>query len=44
MQELEYVNVQGVYHGSGYLTYGFPLGRQNNGNASVSLHASSATI
>jgi hypothetical protein len=38
VQEVEYVNVQGVYHGSGHLTYGFPLGRQKNGNASVSLN------
>src|SRR5579863_1896383 len=38
VQELEYVNVQGVYHGSGYLTYGFPLGGQKNGNASINVH------
>jgi hypothetical protein len=38
VQELEYVNVQGVYHGSGNLTYGFPLGGQKNGNASLSVH------
>ena len=38
IQELQYVNVQGVWHGSTYLTYGFPLGGQKNGNASFSLH------
>ncbi len=40
VQEIEYVNVQGVYHGNGYLTYGFPLGGQKNGNASLSVHGS----
>lgn len=38
VQEVEYVNVQGVYHSSGQLTYGFPLGKQKNGNASLSLN------
>ena len=38
VQELEYVNVQGVWHGSAYLTYGFPLNKTKNGNASISLH------
>ncbi len=38
VQEVEYVNVAGVWHGSGHLTYGFPLGKQKNGNASFSLH------
>jgi hypothetical protein len=38
VQQVEYVNVQGVYHGSLHITYGFPLGHQKNGNASVGLH------
>jgi hypothetical protein len=40
VQELEYINVSGVYHGSAHLTYGFPLGGQKNGNASLSVHGS----
>jgi Outer membrane protein beta-barrel family len=37
VQELQYVNVQGVYHLNSNFTYGFPLFGQKNGNASVSL-------
>lgn len=38
VQEVEYVNVPGVYHSSAHLTYGFPVGSKKNGNASLSLH------
>jgi Outer membrane protein beta-barrel family len=38
VQEVEYVNVAGVWHGSASLTYGFPLNKTKNGNASFSLH------
>ena len=38
VQELQYVNVQGVFHLSSNLTYGFPINQQKNGNASLGLH------
>ncbi len=38
VQEVEYVNVPGVWHGSANLVYGFPLNKTKNGNASFSLH------
>ena len=38
VQEVEYVNVPGCLACFGLLTYGFPLDKTKNGNASVSLH------
>jgi hypothetical protein len=38
VQEVEFVNVPGVWHGSANLVYGFPLNKAKNGNASFSLH------
>jgi hypothetical protein len=42
VQVVEFVNVRSVYHTNGYLTYGFPLGGQKNGNGSLSMHGSFA--
>jgi hypothetical protein len=38
VQQLQYVNVQGVYHLAAYISYGFPIQKQKYGNASVSIH------
>jgi hypothetical protein len=38
VQELEYVNVNGVFHLSTNMTYGFPINAEKNKNASISLH------
>jgi hypothetical protein len=37
IQQQQYVNVDGVWHLSSNLTYGFPLGDQRKGNSSISL-------
>jgi hypothetical protein len=37
IQQQQYVNVNGVWHLSSNLTYGFPLGDQRKGNSSISL-------
>jgi hypothetical protein len=38
VQQIQYVNVQGVYHLSSFITFGFPINKQKNGNASFSIH------
>jgi hypothetical protein len=38
IQQLQYVNVDGVWHINSHITYGFPLGDQKKGNSSVSMH------
>jgi len=35
IQQIQYVNVNGVWHGSSNITYGFPLGDQRKGNSSI---------
>ena len=35
IQQIQYVNVDGVWHGSSNITYGFPLGNQRKGNSSI---------
>lgn len=40
IQQIQYINVNGVWSSSGNLTYGFPLGDQRKGNSSLSLHGS----
>jgi hypothetical protein len=40
IQQLQYMNVNGVWHIHSHLTYGFPLGEQRAENASLSLRAS----
>ncbi len=40
VQEVEYLNVPGVWHASALLTFGFPLNKTKNGNASLGLHGS----
>ncbi|GGA90548.1 outer membrane beta-barrel protein [Puia dinghuensis] len=37
IQQQQYVNVNGVWHLSSNLTYGFPLGDQRKGNSSITL-------
>jgi len=37
IQQQQYVNVDGVWHLSSNLTYGFPLGDQRKGNSSITL-------
>ena len=37
IQQQQYVNVDGVWHLSSNLTYGFPLGDQRKGNSSIAL-------
>jgi len=37
IQQQQYVNVEGVWHLSSNLTYGFPLGDQRKGNSSIAL-------
>jgi hypothetical protein len=38
IQQLQYVNVDGVWHVNSNITYGFPLGDQRKGNSSFGLH------
>jgi hypothetical protein len=38
IQQLQYVNVDGVWHISSHITYGFPLGDQKKGNSSINMH------
>jgi hypothetical protein len=40
IQQIRYINVNGVWTSSGNLTYGFPLGDQRKGNSSLSLRGS----
>jgi Outer membrane protein beta-barrel family/Carboxypeptidase regulatory-like domain len=40
IQQVQYINVNGVWNSSGDLTYGFPLGDQRKGNSSLSLRGS----
>jgi hypothetical protein len=35
IQQIQYVNVDGVWHASSNITYGFPLGDQRKGNSSI---------
>ncbi|HEV2480676.1 MAG TPA: outer membrane beta-barrel protein [Puia sp.] len=35
IQQIQYVNVSGIWHGSSNITYGFPLGNQRKGNSSI---------
>ncbi len=35
IQQIQYVNVNGIWHGSSNITYGFPLGNQRKGNSSL---------
>ena len=35
IQQIQYVNVSGIWHGSSNITYGFPLGNQRKGNSSL---------
>ena len=35
IQQIQYINVNGVWHGSSNITYGFPLGDQRKGNSSI---------
>lgn len=35
IQQIQYVNVDGVWHASSNVTYGFPLGDQRRGNSSI---------
>jgi hypothetical protein len=39
IQQQQYVNVDGVWHLSSGLTYGFPLGDQRKGNSSIALRS-----
>lgn len=38
IQQIQYVNVNGVWHLNSNITYGFPLGDQRKGNSSISMH------
>jgi len=38
VQQIQYVNVDGVWHLSSNLTYGFPIGDQRKGNSSLGVH------
>lgn len=38
IQQIQYVNVNGVWHLNSTITYGFPLGDQRKGNSSISMH------
>jgi Outer membrane protein beta-barrel family len=40
IQQVQYINVNGVWNSMGDLTYGFPLGEQRKGNSSFTLHGS----
>ena len=35
IQQIQYINVDGVWHASSNITYGFPLGNQRKGNSSI---------
>ncbi|HWB94876.1 MAG TPA: outer membrane beta-barrel protein [Puia sp.] len=35
IQQIQYINVDGVWHASSNITYGFPLGDQRKGNSSI---------
>jgi hypothetical protein len=39
IQQIQYVNVNGVWHVNSNITYGFPLGDQRKGNSSISMHS-----
>ena len=39
IQELQYINVNGVWGASSNITYGFPLGDQRKGNSSIGLNS-----
>lgn len=39
IQQIQYINVDGVWHLSSNITYGFPLGDQRKGNGSFGMHA-----
>ncbi len=38
IQQIQYVNVNGVWNVNSTVTYGFPLGNQRKGNSSISMH------
>lgn len=38
VQQIQYVNVDGVWHLNSNLTYGFPIGDQRKGNSSFGVH------
>jgi hypothetical protein len=38
IQQVQYVNVNGVWHVNSNITYGFPLGDQKTGNSSIGMH------
>ncbi len=38
IQQIQYVNVNDVWHASSNITYGFPLGDQRKGNSSIGIH------
>ncbi|HEY6901637.1 MAG TPA: outer membrane beta-barrel protein [Puia sp.] len=38
IQQIQYINVDGVWHVSSNITYGFPLGDQRKGNSSFGMH------
>ncbi len=38
IQQIQYVNVNDVWHATTNITYGFPLGDQRKGNSSIGLH------
>jgi len=38
IQQIQYVNVDGVWHVSSNLAYGFPIGDQRKGNSSIGVH------
>ena len=38
IQQIQYINVDGVWHVSSNITYGFPLGDQRKGNGSLGTH------
>jgi hypothetical protein len=38
IQQIQYVNVNGVWRLNSNITYGFPLGDQRKGNSSISMH------
>ncbi len=40
IQQIQYINVNGVWNTTGNLTFGFPLGDQRKGNSSLSLRGS----
>ena len=38
IQQIQYINVDGVWHLNSNITYGFPLGDQRKGNSSFGMH------